>query len=161
MASFGLAALRLALSVVFVAHGAGKLFGAWAGPGVGPGGLESTAAQLASLGLRPEYPLAVLAGLTQLGGGLLLGIGLFTRLASVTLIVYVSVGIWKEHAQWGFFMNWIGAPGWGHGVEYSIVLAGALLCLIFAGGGEWSIDGLRAKSAASRAAGRARLRGKV
>ena len=49
----------------------------------------------------------------------------------------------------------------GLGVEYSVTLAGALICLMFTGGGEWSIDGQRLHSRAARAAGRARLRGKM
>jgi putative oxidoreductase len=160
-ASLGLAVLRLALAVVFVAHGANKLFGVWAGPGIGPGGLDTTATSLAALGLHPEFPLAVLAGLAQLGGGLLLGLGLFTRVAAAGMIGYLIAGAWWEQAKWGLFLNWIGTPGRGHGLEYSLVLAGALGCLVLTGSGDWSIDGLRANSAASRAAGRARLRGKM
>src|SRR3954453_16998194 len=97
MPGLGLMLLRLVLAVVFVAHGANILFGAWAGPGVGPGGLEATAQQYAALGLHPEFLFAVLAGVTQLVGGLLLAIGLLTRVASAAVCIYVIVGLWKEH----------------------------------------------------------------
>ena len=90
--------------------------------------------------------------------GTLLGVGLLTRWASAVLLGYVAIGIWKEHARWGFFLNWVGEHGRGNGVEYSVILAGALVCLILAGGGRWSFDGRRAARAESDAMGRARLR---
>jgi putative oxidoreductase len=161
MAGLGLLVLRLALAAVFVAHGSNKLFGAWSGPGVGAGGLANTAALYASLGIHPEFVLAVLASLTQLVGGLFVGAGYFVRWVSAALIIYLGIGIWKAHWQWGFFLNWTGVPGRGQGIEYSVVLTSALVCLILTGAGRWSIDGYRASSKATRAAGRARLRGTI
>ena len=161
MAGLGLLILRFALALIFVAHGANILFGTWPGPGVGPGGLQFTADQYAAIGLHPEFLLAVLAGTTQLIGGLLIGLGLLTRVASGALLVYLAIGIWKEHLQWGFFLNWVHAARQGHGVEYSVLLAGVLIGLLVMGGGEWSLDGQRMNTRAARAAGRARLRGKL
>lgn len=157
----GLVALRLVLAVVFIAHGANKLFGLWAGPGIGVGGPDVTAQFFATVGLEPNFPLAVAVGITELAGGILLALGWFTRIAAPALIIVMGVAIWKIHYQWGFFLNWVGAPDRGQGMELNIVLVGALLCLTLAGAGEWSIDGTREKSAQSRAAGRARLRGKL
>jgi putative oxidoreductase len=157
MSASGLLLLRLALAVVFVAHGLHKLAGFFAGPGVGAGGLDWTAATYAGMGLEPSLALAVAAALTQLIGGICLAVGVFSRWAAAAILVYVLVGIWVEHWQWGFFLNWVEAPGRGHGLEYSVVLAGALAGVIGAGPGHFSIDGYRAKTAASRAAGRARL----
>jgi uncharacterized membrane protein YphA (DoxX/SURF4 family) len=51
-------------------------------------------------------------------------------------------------------------PGVGHGVEYNLMLIAALLCLALGGPGAFSIDHSRERSAASDAAGRARLRSK-
>lgn len=161
MTGLGLSVLRLVLAVVFVAHGAHILFGAWPGPGAGPGGLEATARQYAALGLQPDSLLATLAGVIQLAGGVLIGFGLLTRSAALALLAYVGFGIWIEHWKWGFFLNWLRNPQQGVGIEYSVMLAGALVCLLFTGGGEWSIDGQRTNSRAQRAAGRARLRGKL
>ena len=161
MAGLGLLLLRLALAVVFVAHGANILFGTWPGPGVGPGGLQFTADRYAAIGLHPEFLLAVLAGATQLIGGLLIGAGLMTRVASGALLLFLGIGVWEEHLQWGFFLNWIQAPQRGHGIEYSLILSAALLCFVLTGGGDWSVDGRRMNTKVSRAAGRARLRGKV
>lgn len=156
MSALGFAVLRAALAIVFVAHGAHTLFGVWSTPGAGPGGLDNTAAYFDSLGLHPAFVLAVLAGVTELAGGLLIAAGFVTRWAAVALLGNVGISIWKEHLTWGFFLNWVNAPGRGQGLEYSILLAAALACLLFAGPGEWSIDGQRERSAAYRASARAR-----
>jgi putative oxidoreductase len=157
----GLAVLRLALAAVFIAHGANKLFGAFSGPGIGPGGLSNTAAFIASMGLKPAFPLAVLLGLTELGGGLLLIIGWFTRWVSIALIISNGIAIWKVHMASGFFLNWMGVAAVGQGMEFSVVLIAALACFVLGGAGDLSIDGRNELSSARRAAGRARLRGKV
>lgn len=158
MNSLGLGLLRLALAIVFVAHGAHKLFGVWGGPGVGPGGLNNTAAYFQSIDIQPAFLLAVVAGVAQLAGGVMIGLGALTRYTSALGLMYIGVGLWKAHWKWGLFLNWTVVPGRGQGIEYSLVIAGALLCLLFTGPGEFSIDGQRASSRASRAAGRARLR---
>ncbi len=157
----GLAMLRLALATVFIAHGAHILFGLWAGPGIGTGGLDLTAQAFAARGIAPAFPLAVLAGIIQFAGGILLAIGWFTRVAAPLLAIVIAVAIWKTQWAYGFFLNWVGAPDRGQGYEYSLVLLGALIGLSFTGAGEWSIDGQREASRASRQAGRARLRGKL
>lgn len=154
-------ALRLVLAAVFIAHGANKLFGLWAGPGIGVGGPDATAQFFAAVGLNPAFPLAVLVGIVETLGGVLLAIGWFTRIAAPALIIVMGVAIWKVHMAWGFFLNWSTAPGRGQGMELNIVLIGALVCLTLTGAGDWSIDGTREKSRASRAAGKARLRGKI
>jgi putative oxidoreductase len=158
MAALGLVIVRLTLAVVLFAHGAHTLFGAFAGPGIGPGGIDNTVAHFTALGLEPAFFLAVLAGLAQLVGGVLIAIGWFTRWAAGANVIYMAVGIWKEHVRWGLFLNWIGDPGRGHGIEYSMVLTAILLLLVLAGAGDFSIDGWRARGHAARAAGRARLR---
>jgi putative oxidoreductase len=159
MTGLGLLVLRLSIATVCVVHGAHMLFGFAAGPGAGPGGLTSTSQHFGQIGLNPGFLLAVLAGLTQFAGGLLLGVGFLTRWAAAALGVYALIDIWKEHAPWGFFLNWTRDPTIGHGYEYALVILGGLICLAVTGGGEWSLDGRRAKSAESLAAGRARLRG--
>jgi putative oxidoreductase len=161
MKGLGLAVLRMVLAAVFIAHGANKLFGLWGNGGIGPGGLENTTTFLAAIGLKPAFILAVLLGSTELIGGVLLALGWATRWASIALVIAQGIGIWKVHLQWGFFLNWMNASSRGQGMEFSVVLIGALLCLALTGAGDVSIDGLTADSAARRAAGRARLRGKM
>lgn len=157
MFSAGLFLLRLVLSAVLVAHG-GHVLGIVRDTGAGPGGLTLAAARYASLGLTPAFALALGDGLLRLVGGGLVGAGLFTRWIAIPLIGLEALQIMKDSARWGFFLNWTSDPTRGHGIEFSLLLMGALACLIFTGAGTWSIDGLRQRSASSRAAGRARLR---
>jgi putative oxidoreductase len=156
MPSAGLATLRLAVAAVFMTHGLHALFGLFGGPGVGPGGLDAVSARLDAAGLSPGYAMAVLTSVLQLGGGGLLAAGWLTRWAALALLLYVGLTGWMVHLRWGFFLNWVGDPGRGHGLEHAMVLAAALVCLMLAGGGALSLDGRRANRAASRALGRAR-----
>ena len=71
-------ALRVVLGVIFLAHGAQKLLGAFGGPG-----LKGTAAFFEQVGIKPSSvmaPLAALAALLEFGGGLLVLVGLLTPL---------------------------------------------------------------------------------
>lgn len=161
MSAIGLALLRLALAVVCLAHGTHTLFGWWSNGGIGPGGLTQAAAYLAAAGLKPAFPLAVLSAVAEVVSGVLLVFGWFTRIAAIIQIVDIGIGMWTMHLKWGFFLNYTNDPMRGHGVEYWIVMLAALACLALTGPGALSIDGRRANRAAARAAGRARLRGKV
>jgi putative oxidoreductase len=154
---FGPLILRLALGVVFMAHGAQKVFGIWGGAGI-----SGTAAFFSELGLFPAYPLALFVGLVELVGGLMLAAGAFTLITAALLAIHMSIAVWKVHLPNGFFLNWTNAPGLGHGYEFNLVLLAALACLMLTGPGAFSVDGRRENWAESEAAGRARLRaGKV
>jgi putative oxidoreductase len=153
MRPYGPVALRLAIGAVFVAHGIQKLLGIWGGPGV-----SGTVHMVQGLGFGYAYPLAILLILTELAGGALLFIGWATLWVSLALLVDMGIAIWKVHYQNGFFMNWALTPGKGHGMEYNIVLIGALLCLMLTGPGALSVDEHRTQSAEARRAGRERMR---
>ncbi len=161
MVGFGLLVLRVVLAVIFLAHGGNKLFGLFGGPGIGPGGLSLTSAYFDQLGLHPAFILALADALVEVIGGLLLACGFLTRWASIALSISMGIAIWKVHLHWGFFMNWMGAADRGQGMEFSLLLIAALLCVAFAGAGDFSIDGVNARSADRDAAGRARLRGRI
>jgi putative oxidoreductase len=153
MQGFGPAVLRLAVGVIFAAHGAQKLFGIWGG-----GGPSATAAFFNQLGLTPAYPLAIFVGLVELAGGLLLIAGAFTLATSAVLVLNMLVAVWKVHLPSGFFLNWTNAPGLGHGYEFNLILIAALVALMLMGAGALSVDEWRLRSSESLAAGRARLR---
>jgi putative oxidoreductase len=76
MADVGLLILRLVVGLLLAGHGAQKLFGMFGGHG-----LKGTSGWLGSMGLRPAGIWALLAGLSELGGGVLLALGLLTPLA--------------------------------------------------------------------------------
>jgi putative oxidoreductase len=124
--------LRIALGVIFLSHGGQKLFG-W----LGGKGLEGTAGFFAGkLGLNPGILWALLAGIAEFGGGLLVLLGLFTRLGALFISTVMLVAIFKVH--WGaFFMP--------TGIEYTVSLFAAAVALLIAGGGKFSLDTLLAK----------------
>ena len=78
--SYGILLLRLVVGVAFVGHGTQKLFG-WFG-GYGPKG---TGGFFASQGYRAPVLMAVVAGLSEAGGGTLLALGFATPLAGAML----------------------------------------------------------------------------
>lgn len=149
LSAYGPTVLRLALAAVFIAHGAQKLFGVWGG-----GGLTGTAAFFGQLGLEPAFPLAILAGSVEFGGGLLLLLGAYTQVASALLVLQMLTAIWTVHLPGGFFLP--------DGYEFNLALIGGLVCLMLTGAGALSVEARRASHAATTAAGLARLRaGKV
>src|SRR6266849_4292857 len=149
MRPYGPAVLRLCVGAVFLAHGAQKLFGVWDGPG-----LAGTTTLIASFGLNPAYPLAILAAVAQSAGVALLILGGLTRWVALALIVEVGIAVWKVNYLNGFYLSTTEGPG----VEYRLVVIGALLCLALTGPGAFSVDEWRNSSAEAKAAGRARAR---
>jgi len=136
-----------------VAHGLQKLLGLWGGPGI-----SGTVQMVQGLGFGSAHSLATVLILTELIGGALLIVGWGTRVVSAALLVDMGIAVWKVHYQNGFFMNWALTPGKGHGIEYNLVLIGALLCLMLTGPGALSVDVHRTRSAAALRAGRERMR---
>jgi putative oxidoreductase len=128
MEDIALLVLRLVLGGVFVAHGAQKLFGSFGGPGI-----EGTAGFHEQLGIKPAKPMAILAGLAEFVGGMLVAAGFLTPLAALALIVVMIVAIVKVHLKNGFFA----ASG---GYEFNLVLIAVAVALILAGSGAYSID---------------------
>lgn len=124
--------LRLALGSVFVGHGAQKLFGWWGG-----GGLQATAQYFENnLGLSPGMLHASLAAGGEFFGGILILLGLATRLAAAQAAIIMVVAIWTAHRS-AFFL-----PA---GMEYALVLLLIAVSLVLTGGGALSIDAHLAK----------------
>jgi len=122
---YGLLLLRLVVGLAFVAHGSQKLFG-WFGGG-GPSG---TTAFFASLGYRAPAVLALLAGLAELGGGLLLALGLATPLAALALGTVMLNAIVTVKWSQGFFA----------GYELDVTFLTVALALTATGPGRLSLD---------------------
>lgn len=156
MQGLGLLSLRCIVGLVFIAHGLPKLFPLW---GSSP---RAAAAVFEAAGLSPAYPVTVATGIVEVFGGALLVAGAFTFWVALLLVLNnVAVGL-KLHLPHGFFLNWSLEPGVGHGYEFTLVLVSALACLMLAGPGMLSIDGQRARVAATMKLSRARLRaGKI
>ncbi len=119
--------LRLVLGLIMIPHGLQTLFGAFGGPG-----LAGTAGFLAKLGLAPGPVWAWVASLPEFGGGILLLIGLLTRVVAFLLAVEMLTAILKVHVP-KFFV----AEG---GMESPLALAGLAVALLLLGGGPLSVD---------------------
>ena len=128
--------IRLALGIIFIAHGGQKLFGLWGGAG-----LSATIETFEkNMGIPP--PLTVIAAAAELFGGIALVVGLLTRAASLSLGIIMVVAIFQAHLSHGFFINWEQAPGRGHGIEYNIALLSMCVALLISGPGKLSLDRL-------------------
>ncbi len=121
-------ALRLPLGVIFIAHGAQKLFGAFGGYG-----LEGTGQYMESLGLTPGVLMAGAAGSAEFFGGLLLLAGLLTRPAALMLAVTMVVAIVTAHLSNGLFMS-------NNGYEFALTLLAGSVSLLISGAGRLSVD---------------------
>jgi putative oxidoreductase len=128
MIDVGLVVLRLVLGVIFIAHGAQKLFGSFGGPHI-----SGFAKMLGQLGVKPAEPMAILAGLAEFVGGILVIVGFLTPLAALALIVVMIVAVLAVHLKNGFFNT-------NGGYEFNLALVGMTLTLLIAGAGAYSLD---------------------
>jgi putative oxidoreductase len=127
--------VRLALGIVFFAHGAQKTLGWFGGRG-----LAATIGGFRQMNIPPAA--ATLAALVECFGGLALIVGFLARPAALGLIAVMLVAIGKVHAQHGFFLNFALTPGKGHGYEFNLALVAMALSILIGGAGVLSIDGL-------------------
>jgi putative oxidoreductase len=143
-ANAALIACRIALAWIFIYYGAGKLFGAFNGPGI-----HNTAIYFSqSAHLHPGGFFAVLGGLTEFGGGVLVAIGLGTRLAGIALFGDMVMAMIT--VTWSTGINPISttpaeiAQRIGPGPGYQLNLAVAVLAIVMAiyGAGRFSLDAL-------------------
>lgn len=129
-------ALRIPVGIIFAAHGAQKLFGWFGGYG-----LQGTGQWLASIGLEPGVPLALLAGSAEFFGGLALIVGLLVRPAAAALAFTMVVAIVVVHIGNGLFMS-------NNGYEFGLALLAASVSLAISGAGRVSLDSLFANKKA-------------
>ncbi|MEN9935622.1 MAG: hypothetical protein RLZZ387_2201 [Chloroflexota bacterium] len=140
-ASYGVTILRVVTGAVFLAHGLQKLL---------MFGLPGTAGFLGSVGIPAAELMAPLLIALEVGGGLALILGLFTRYVGVALALNMLVALLTVHISKGFFV----ADG---GYELVLLLGAASLALTFLGSGALALDTLlpRRETTAARVAQRA------
>jgi len=131
--ALGLLIIRLVVGLSFMAHGAQKLFG-WFG-GYGPKG---TGGWMESMGMKPGVLMAVMAGLMELIGGLLLASGLFTVIGAVLIIATMLGAIVKVHGPNGYWAT-------ANGYEYNLLLIAVAVGLALIGAGDYSLDAILLK----------------
>jgi putative oxidoreductase len=131
----GLATLRVALAVIFFAHGAQKVFQ------FGIAGVTQGFTQM-NIPL-PAITAPLVAGL-ELVGGLLLLFGLLTRPVALLLAIDMLGAAAFVHFKNGFFLP--------NGFEFTFILFAASLALVISGPGELSLDAVIANRRRTRVA---------
>ncbi len=124
----GLLIVRIVAGLLFAGHGTQKLFGWFGGHG-----LAGTGGAFEKLGFRPGKPMAGAAGLGELGGGILLALGLLTPIVAAAVIGVMVNAVVAAHLGKG---PWAMNGGWELPVLYGAVAA----ALAFVGPGAYSVD---------------------
>ncbi|MEA3031066.1 MAG: putative oxidoreductase [Sphingomonadales bacterium] len=123
LASVMLSVLRIVAGLIFLEHGTQKFLSFPPGPAAGMGlALDSMGAY---------------AGIFEIGCGLLIALGLFTRPAAFLASGVMAVAYWTAHFPRDFFpVNNMG--------DAAILFCFVFLYLAAAGPGPWSLDARRA-----------------
>jgi putative oxidoreductase len=121
--------IRLALGVVMIAHGAQKVLGSFDGPGFTTFIGGNTPFSF----MRPAWFWLGAAALSELIGGLLVALGLLTRVAAFFIACTMLTAVVGFHLSGGFFAA-------NSGYEYPLSLLAMSLGLLISGGGQASVD---------------------
>jgi len=125
MMDLGLLIIRLVIGLLFVGHGAQKLFGWFGGYG-----LKGTGGWLDSIGVKPGVAMALVAGLGELVGGLLFATGVGFWAGAVLIAITMLVAIVKVHGQNGLWAT-------QNGYEYNLTLIAVAIGLALIGPGAY------------------------
>ncbi|PFP31122.1 oxidoreductase [Bacillus sp. AFS073361] len=130
MINIGLLVIRLVIGLLFVGHGAQKLFGWFGGYG-----LKGTGGWFESIGMKPGVTMALFAGLAELIGGLLFALGLLTPLAGIIIAGTMVMSIVKVHAPNGLWAT-------ANGYEYNLTLLAVAIGVALIGPGQYALDAI-------------------
>lgn len=122
---------RVALAWIFTYYGAGKLVGAFHGPG-----LHRTALYFSQTAhLRPGGLFAVVGGVIEFGGALAMALGLASRVAALALfgdqVMAMITVTWR---------NGINSLSATPGYEFNLALCALAVVVIALGAGRFSLD---------------------
>lgn len=130
----GLFLIRAIIAVVFMYHGAQKLFGLFGGHGI-----SGTAGFMGQMGFPLPTASAVAAGSAEFFGGLALLTGVAMRLLAVPLAFTMFVAAFAVHGDAFSLQN--------SGMEYALTLAVVVTGLAFTGPGALTVTRLLGRSA--------------
>jgi putative oxidoreductase len=111
--------VRVVAGIIFTAHGAQKLLGAFGGPGL-------------SEVVKMMGPIGYLVTIGEFFGGLGLIFGFLSRFSAAALIVIMLGAIAMVHGKNGFFLD-------KGGFEYNLALIGLLAPTLIAGPGRYAV----------------------
>jgi putative oxidoreductase len=115
--------IRVALGLMLIPHGYGKLF---------LNDAVHAANNFVKFGWAYPLAWAYFIGALEFFGGIMLALGLFTR--AVALAFVIEMAVISFAVLWP---NW----SWGHrGMEYALFMGIVALAIFFRGGGAWSLD---------------------
>lgn len=120
--------LRVAVGIIFAAHGAQKLF---------VFGLDNLAAGFGQMGLPLPSVTALLVVSMELVGGLLLIAGALTRLVALGLAITMLGATFLVHFKAGFFLP--------NGYEFTFALLTTSVFFMLTGAGGMSADAVIAR----------------
>ncbi|WP_404321717.1 DoxX family protein [Cytobacillus firmus] len=128
MMDLGLLIIRLVIGVLFIGHGAQKLFGWFGGHG-----LKGTGGWFDSIGMKPGVMIALFAGLAELIGGILFALGFLTPLAALMIAGTMIMAIVKVHGPNGLWAT-------SNGYEYNLTLLSVAIGIALIGPGQYALD---------------------
>lgn len=117
-----LGVFRILAGIMFACHGAQKIFNVFGG-------------------MPPGVPKALIwtAGPLEFVGGILIAIGLFTRITAFLLSGQMAIGYFTGHAPNGFWPT-------VNGGELAILYCWLFLFLAANGPGAWALDGIASRN---------------
>jgi putative oxidoreductase len=125
LAPFGFTLIRVALGLILMPHGYAKLFLNDAVP---------TSRNFVHFGWGYPLAWAYAIGVLEFFGGLMLALGLFTRIVAAAIAIEMAVISFAV-----LYPNW----SWGHhGMEYTVLMGLVALGIFLNGGGRYSLDRL-------------------
>ena len=124
--------VRIVLVWIFVYYGAGKLFGAFDGPGIH----ETSLFMASTAHLHPGGLFAVTAGVIEFGGAIALALGLASRFAAVALVVDQVIAM--VTVTWAHGLSSSTATGY----ELNLALVAMALVIVGLGAGRPSLDAI-------------------
>jgi putative oxidoreductase len=132
---FADALLRVTVGLALVPHGLRNTFGFFPNTGVRALNLTDLANQLDETGYRPGKLWAAAISATQLIGGPLLALGLFTRPAAAVVLGFLLVSNVERWRVGRYFWNQLG-------LEYTLMWTIATFYVLISGPGRYSLDHL-------------------
>lgn len=121
--------LRLAVGLYVFGHGAQKMFG-WFG---GTGYQKTLTGMMAMLGFRPGAFWTIMSGLTEMGGGLLLALGLLSPLGTFGVAAAMLTAIFAVHWRNGLWNT-------KRGIELPFTYLVVAVAIGLSGPGAYSLD---------------------